>query len=111
MQITNQKMNAVVVVSPSGSIDATTAPELGAHIDDLVSHDDVKLVADFASVDYTSSAGLRVLLGAAKQTRAQGGDLRLSSVAPDVMKVLSLSGFTSILKIFDDTDSAVASFA
>ena len=111
MEISRQKMGGVMVVSPSGSIDATTAPALGAYIDDVVASDETQLVADFAGVDYTSSAGLRVLLGAAKQTRANGGDLRLAAVAPDVMKVLSLSGFTSILKIFDDTDAAVASFA
>ena len=46
----------------------------------------------------------------AKETRAQSGDMRLSGVQPDVLKVLNLSAFTNILKLFDDLDSAVASF-
>jgi len=62
-------------------------------------------------VDYTSSAGLRVLLGAIKETRAQSGDIRLAGIQPDVQKVLNLSGFTNILKVFDDVDAAVASFS
>jgi anti-anti-sigma factor len=62
-------------------------------------------------VDYTSSAGLRVLLGAIKDTRSQGGDLRLTGVQPDVLKVLNLSGFTNILKMFETVDSAIASYS
>ncbi|TVQ24911.1 MAG: anti-sigma factor antagonist [Spirochaetaceae bacterium] len=111
MQISNRDTNGVVVVCPVGSIDATTAAELSSHIDRLVSSGNTRLVADLAGVDYTSSAGLRVLLGAAKATRAKAGDIRLAAVRADVLKVLSLSGFTSILQLFDDVDAAVASFA
>jgi anti-anti-sigma factor len=50
-------------------------------------------------------------LGAIKDTRAQSGDMRLAGVQPDVMKVLNLSGFTNILKIFDAVDAAVASYS
>lgn len=111
MKITNRDVNGVVVFTPIGSIDAMTATEFSSHIDGLVSGGTTRLVADFAGVDYTSSAGLRVLLGAAKATRAKAGDIRLAGVRPDVLKVLTLSGFTSILQLFDDVDTAVASFA
>jgi anti-anti-sigma factor len=67
--------------------------------------------ADLGSVDYTSSAGLRALLATMKETRRQGGGLRLSNVTPHVLKVLELSGFTSIMKLYDDVDTAVASYA
>jgi anti-sigma B factor antagonist len=52
-----------------------------------------------------------VLLAAVKATRAKGGDLYLVGVQPDVLKVLSLSGFTSIIKIFSEIDQAVNSFS
>ena len=110
MDIEKQSMNGVIVVKPIGSIDATSAPGLAESIDEIVAGNDIHLVADFSEVDYTSSAGLRVLLGAVKDTRAQGGDIRLAGVLPDVLKVLSLSGFTSILKLYDDVNAAVASF-
>jgi anti-sigma B factor antagonist len=111
MELQNKAVGDTTVVSISGSIDALTAPQITEHINELISSGNVRLVADFSGVDYTSSAGLRVLLGAVKQTRAQGGDLYLAEVQPDVEKVLSLSGFTSILKLFADTDSALASFS
>jgi anti-anti-sigma factor len=110
MEMQDKQINGVTVLSLKGSIDAMTAPKITEYIHDLVAKGNIKLVADFSGVDYTSSAGLRVLLGAIKETRAQGGDMRLTGVQPDVLKVLSLSGFTNILKLFDDLDAAVASY-
>jgi len=111
MEMQDRQVNGVTVLSLKGSIDAMTAPKITEYIHDLVAKGNIKLVADFSGVDYTSSAGLRVLLGAIKETRAQSGDMRLTGVQPDVLKVLNLSGFTNILKLFDDLDSAVASYA
>ena len=111
MEIQDRQVNGVTVLSLTGSIDAMTAPKITEYIHELVSKGNIKLVADFSGVDYTSSAGLRVLLGAIKETRAQSGDTRLAGVQPDVLKVLNLSGFTNILKLFDDLNTAVASYA
>jgi anti-sigma B factor antagonist len=61
-------------------------------------------------VEYTSSAGLRALLATVKEARIKGGDLRLASVGGSVHRVLELSGFTSILKLYGDVDAAVASY-
>jgi anti-sigma B factor antagonist len=101
MDIQDRQVNDVTILTIRGSIDALTAPQISEHINGLVS----------SGVDYTSSAGLRVLLGAVKETRSKGGDLYLVDIQPDVEKVLKLSGFTSILKIFPDVDSAVNSFS
>ena len=111
MEIKDKQVDGVTVLSLNGSIDAITAPEITEFIQAQIAKGNTKLVADLSGVDYTSSAGLRVLLGAIKDTRAQSGDLRLAGIQPDVQKVLNLSGFTNILKIFDNTDAAVASYA
>lgn len=110
MNIQFEPRGAVSVARISGSIDSLTADtvlsELGGHVD--AGH--LQLVADLGDVDYTSSAGLRALLSTVKATRRSGGDLRLACIQPNVLKVLELSGFTTILKLYDDTDTAVASF-
>jgi anti-sigma B factor antagonist len=111
MEIKDRQVNDITILSLEGSIDAMTAPKITDYIHGLVAKGYIKLVADFSGVDYTSSAGLRVLLGAIKETRAQSGDMRLMGVQPDVLKVLNLSGFTTILKMFNDLDSALASYA
>ena len=111
MEIQDKQVNGVTILTLNGSIDAMTAPKITEYIQALISKGNINLIADFKDVDYTSSAGLRVLLGAIKDTRAQSGDMRLAGVQPDVLKVLNLSGFTNILKMFDDLDTAVASYA
>ncbi|MEJ2510365.1 MAG: STAS domain-containing protein [Anaerolineales bacterium] len=111
MDIKDKIIKDVTIVSINGSIDALTAPEITNYMNDLIASEKIKLIADFSGVDYTSSAGLRVLLAAVKATRAKGGDLYLVGVQPDVLKVLSLSGFTSIIKIFSEIDQAVNSFS
>ena len=111
MEMQNKQINSVTILSLNGSIDAMNAPKITEYIHDLVAKGNIKLVADFSGVDYTSSAGLRVLLGAIKETRAKSGDMRLAGVQPDVLKVLNLSGFTNILKLFDGVDEAVSSYS
>ncbi len=111
MDIQDRQINGVTILAIQGTIDALTAPEITEYINGLISRGKINVVADFSGVSYTSSAGLRMLLGAVKQTRSKGGDLILVDIQPDVEKVLRMSGFTSILKIFPDIDSAVNEFS
>jgi len=111
MDIYDKQIKDVTVITIDGNIDTLTAPRIMKHINGLVTQGKVKLVADFSAVDYTSSAGLRVLLGTVKETRAKGGDLYLFGVQPDVEKVLNMSGFLSILEIVPDIDTAVYNFS
>jgi anti-sigma B factor antagonist len=110
MQIKDSQVADIIILAVSGSIDTITAPSLTGHIKDHIDKGHVKLVADIKDVDYTSSAGLRVLLGAVKETRARDGDMRLANIQPEVRKVLVLSGFVNIMKIYNDVESAVKSF-
>jgi anti-sigma B factor antagonist len=110
MEVVTSQHNHVTVLAITGSVDSLTAEKLTTILTEHVVAGSVRLVADFKAVDYTSSAGLRSLLGALKDSRRQGGDLRLAAVQSSVLRVLSISGFTSIIKVFDDLDSAVASY-
>ncbi|MEO9079602.1 MAG: STAS domain-containing protein [Rhodanobacter sp.] len=107
---TNQR-EQVTVVCVTGSVDGMTAPALTAELHACVTAGNIYLVADLSGVDYTSSVGLRTLLAIMKETRQKGGDLRLSRVTPNVLKVLELSGFTSIMRLYEDVDAAVNSYA
>ena len=110
MNIEIKEGGHVTIVEISGSVDSLTAEALMDALAAEVGAHRVRLVADFSGVEYTSSAGLRALVSTLKDARRLGGDLRLAAVRPAVRKVLELSGFTSILKIFADVPAAVASF-
>ena len=110
MEVTVERMAVATVVRIMGSVDGLTAETLQGALRSQVEEGNVRLVGDLSGVDYTSSAGLRALLATLKAARLQGGDLRLAAVQPNVHRVLDLSGFTSILKLYGDVDAAVASF-
>lgn len=110
MQIEVERRGQVTVAAVQGNVDGLTSAELSSVLGGEVEGGGHQMVVSLAGVDYTSSAGLRVLLAVVKEARSRGGDVRLAAVRDNVRKVLDLSGFTSILKLFPDVDAAVASF-
>ena len=110
MEVSVNRDGRVTVIAVEGSIDAFTADDFLKSMQAQVAAGDIQLVADLSEVDYASSAGLSAILVALKQSREGGGDLRLAAVQKGVYRVLELSGFNSLLKIYDDVESAVASY-
>lgn len=110
METSVEQRGDVITVHVSGSVDGRSAEDLQRIFSREVEAGHSRLVADFGGVDYTSSAGLRVLLATLKQSRSRGGDLLLAAPNPEVRKVLELSGFTSILRVLATVDDAVRSF-
>lgn len=110
MNIDIKHEHSVTIVAVNGSIDALTAPDLAHAIVDEIAKGHVDLVIDLTAVDFMSSAGLRTLLGALKESRGQGGDLRIASTNPGIDKVLKMSGFNSIARVFTSNADAVVSF-
>ena len=111
MNISVEQHTLATVVRIEGSVDGTTADQLLTALQAELDAGHFNLVADLSGVSYTSSAGLRSLLATVKLARQRGGDFRLAGAVPAVHRVLELSGFTSILKMFGTVDAAVASFA
>lgn len=110
MKLDSKLVGNAVVVSIEGDLDAQSGPELTQFFLDQMA-DRKNLIADFSEVKFISSAGLRALLSTVKEARRQGGDLRLTGTKGNVEKVLTISGFTRILKIFPDMDQAMESYS
>lgn len=73
------------------------APELEASIKGSI--DGVEeLTINMESLDYLSSAGLRVLLGAQKIMNKQGS-MRVTHVNDTIMEIFEVTGFADILTI------------
>ena len=98
------------IVDVTGSVDAITASELSRILLSEIANGHANLVVSLIGVEFMSSAGLRTLLGAVKEARTSGGDLRIASTNPGIDKVLKMSGFHTIAKVFPSQDEAVSSF-
>ena len=80
-----------------GRLDTTTAPALDKTINEDIA-DAKHLVLDLKGLEYISSAGLRVLLGAQKKLQ-RVGSMKLLNVREEVMEVFEMTGFADILTI------------
>lgn len=86
-----------ITIALGGRLDTTTAPALDKTINNDI-EGAKNLVLDFKELEYISSAGLRVLLGAQKKMN-KVGSMKLINVCEDVMEVLEMTGFADILAI------------
>jgi anti-anti-sigma factor len=106
MEISTRTTNGIHIVAINGSLDSTTSPEAKKSIDDVLVKAK-KVLLDFSALDYISSAGLRVLLGAAKQLRGSGGTLAMFGLNQSVREVFEISGFSSILSVYKSETEAL----
>ena len=94
MTIDIKKCEHETTIEIAGRLDATTAPALEKVIYENAV--DIKnLIFDFKGLEYISSAGLRVLLGAQKKILS----MKLTNVCESVMEVFEITGFADILTI------------
>ena len=85
------------IIKLVGRLDTTTAPALDKTIvEDIAGTKN--LVLDVKELEYISSAGLRVLLGAQKKMQ-KIGSMKVTNVREEVMEVFEMTGFADILVI------------
>lgn len=80
-----------------GRLDTITAPALEKTISEDIA-DVQNLVLDLKSLEYISSAGLRVLLSAQKKFQKLGY-MKVTNVGEEIMSVFEMTGFADILTI------------
>ncbi len=111
MEIIQRKLEDVCVVGVQGRLDSGTADTLAQGLQQLIDGGERRLVIDGKTLDYISSAGLRVLLVAAKRLKPLNGKIVLSSLKPHILEVFEIAGFTSILPVYADVEAAAKQFS
>ena len=86
-----------LTVAIIGRLDTTTAPQLEAEFKQSITGVE-KLVLDFATLEYLSSAGLRVILAAQKVMNKQG-EMIIKNVNETINEIFEVTGFIDILTI------------
>ncbi len=108
MEITKRKEKNAVVVSVKGRMDAVSSAEFEKELDASMADGENIFVIDFGELDYISSAGVRSILIAANKLKAKKGYLSLCALKDLVEEVFEISGFSSIIPIYDSVESALA---
>jgi len=99
MEIGEERTAGVLVIAPVGRVDSVSSSELERHVVARLDAGERRVVIDMAGVEYISSAGLRVLLIAAKRLKPPAGSLVLCGLGPAVRTVLELAGFISLFAV------------
>lgn len=110
MKIKESKSGAVIILDLNGRLDASNSGVLEKKLTDLLGAGEKYFILDFDRLDYISSAGLRVLLMAAKKANGAGGKEALSSLKEHVREVFDIAGFTAIFPICSTSEEAAGLF-
>ena len=97
MTINVERDFELVTLEITGRLDTTTAPNLESVINELP-EDTKELIFDMSGVEYISSAGIRVLLGAYKKMNTNQGIMRIEKANDIVREVFEMTGLLELLE-------------
>ena len=106
MQITTVKEGSVTIAVLDGRLDSVTAAAAEQTLLGLLEDGDV--VADLEMLRYMSSAGLRLLLKAAKAAKGKNVSFSVCGSQPSVQEVFEISGFNKVIPAFASRAEALS---
>lgn len=98
MEISTDLQDKQAAIHVKGSLNTNTSPELEAEVERVLAEAG-SIVFDFSGLDYISSSGLRVVLGAYKRASAAGGSVRVTGTSDEVREVFMITGFNSVIDV------------
>lgn len=108
MECDERRDDGVLILAPSGRIDSKTAKDFETRLLGRIDAGEPAVLVDCSKLEFISSAGLRVLLMAAKRQKAAGHRFGLFAVRDNIVEVLEVSGFDRILTIWPGVAEAMA---
>jgi anti-anti-sigma factor len=110
VETSSRQFADVIVATPVGRVDHHSAAALEAALAPLIKTACAGkgvLTLDFSGIDYISSAGLRILMVAAKELRAAGAKIAVANLKPVVAEIFAISRFDRVLAVFPSVRAAI----
>jgi anti-anti-sigma factor len=108
VEIHDERVGDTCVVTAKGRLDGNASADFADHVGRLIESQNPKLLIDFTSIDFVSSAGVWAVLVLSRRIKSAGGSLALCSVRDSVREVLDVSDFASMLSIHSARAEAIA---
>ena len=83
---------------------------MGRELFELVEQKRTKILLNFMNVEFLSSAALGKLITLDKKLKAAKGQLKLSSIRPEIYEVFAITRLNKLFDIHDDEADALATF-
>ena len=110
MEVVEKKQDGICILTLNGRLDASTADIFGEKIWKILEDGTDTIVLNCESLDYISSAGLRVLLEATKRVKQTQGKIVICSLKPYIQEVIELSKFDTFLPLALTLEDALKEF-
>ena len=112
MEIKAETMKRCELITVTGRVDSSTAPELEKVLLGMIQAGQKNIVVNMRDTMFISSAGLKALLSALMKVRKMipPGDVVISEIKPDLKESFDLVGFDRLFKFYDDNLYAVGGF-
>ena len=108
METKIEEKGEVIVVRLEGRLDAASSPQLEKKLHSIIESGYFKLILNFSSVDYLSSAGMRLMLAISKKLKSLEGKLVACQMSDDVMEVIKMAGFQQVIEIYPSEEECFA---
>ena len=110
-QVTKQDMaQGITFLAVRGFLDAHTFEELDRIVGACFEAGKYRLVVDLSKLDYISSAGAGVFIGAIGTAQENDGNIILVKPSPNVKEVFDLLGLSQIFQFAETADAAAKTF-
>ncbi len=110
MTVMVETLKRVAVVTVKGRVDSSNASDLDAKLQGLLDEGNANIILDMSEVEYMSSAGLRAVVSALRESKKKRGDVRLATPSARVAEVFELAGLQPLFVTYDNLTAAVGSF-
>ena len=112
MPLSHRNYGAARVLAPKGRLDHDTCEAFQADLKphaEACAREGTALVLDMSGLEYVSSAGLRCLMIAARETKGRAGRIVVAAMQPVVAEIFHISRFNLVLEVFPTLRDALAS--
>jgi anti-sigma B factor antagonist len=100
----------IAYIEAEGFLDAHTFEEMENLISGVFRQNVFKLIVKLEKLDYISSAGAGVFVGAIGRAKENRGDIVFLKPSPNVKEVFDLLGLSAIFQFADTREEAVGCF-
>ena len=107
MDISHRDENGITIVTIEGRLDAAQAPAASKAIEKILKGNVSRILFDLGGLEYLSSGGLRVILGAAKEMKRKEGKIALCALNEYVKEIFEVSGFDSLIPISETVEDGI----
>ena len=111
MKLDLSERGDVSILVLSGQLAAGEDEQFREAVDTLLAAGRTKILVDFTDVSFMDSAGIGELVSSHRTVQRFGGALKILKPSKKIQDSLTLTRLLPIFEVFEDEDSAIASYS